>query len=174
MNHLKVIFSTALVTVFLALGLLWLTVELGWLSLSPDPLSATADPLAMESKPLSKKNANFICEVTVSMPQKNLTVEPKVYTDFLVAGLDPEGKSGWYHGEFSISESRKGTLRMDGTKAFVSRPAMFERFGQMITQEEFTLDLSDGMFVQTLTFRDGGRRHIIKGVCARYAKAPFH
>jgi hypothetical protein len=51
---------------------------------------------------------------------------------------------------------------------------MFERFGQMITQEEFSLDLSDGMFVQTLTFRDGARRHVIKGVCAKYAKAPFH
>ena len=174
MNHLKVIFSTAVVTVFLALGLLWVTVELGWLNFNPDPAAATADPLAAESKAFIKKNANFICEVTVSMPQRNLTSEPKVYTDFLMVGLDPEGKSGWYQGEFSISESRKGALRMDGNKAFVSRPAMFERFGQMITQEEFTLDLSDGMFVQTLTFRDAGRRHIIKGVCAKYAKAPFH
>ena len=108
------------------------------------------------------------------MPQRNLTSEPKVYSDFLVVGLDQLAKSGWYQGEFSISESRKGALRMDGTKAIVSRPAMFERFGQMITQEEFSLDLSDGMFVQTLTFRDGARRHVIKGVCSKYAKAPFH
>jgi hypothetical protein len=174
MNHLKVIFSTAVVTVFLALGILWLTVELGLLNFNPDSSSAAVDPLAVENKSLSKKNANFICEVTVSMPQRNLTSEPKVYSDFLVVGLDQLAKSGWYQGEFSISESRKGALRMDGTKAIVSRPAMFERFGQMITQEEFSLDLSDGMFVQTLTFRDGARRHVIKGVCAKYAKAPFH
>jgi hypothetical protein len=174
MPHLKIIFASAVVTVFLALGVLWVTVELGWLNFSPEPLSAEVDPLATGGKSLSKKSGNFICEVTVSMPQRNLTSEPKVYSDFLVAGLDPEGKSGWYQGEFSISESRKGTLRMEGSKAIVSRPAMFERFGQMITQEEFTLDLSDGLFVQTLTFRDSGRRHIIKGVCAKYAKAPFH
>ena len=174
MNHLKVIFFTAVVTVFLALGALWLTVELGWVNFNSDPISESPDPLATDNRALNKKTASFICEVTVSMPQRNLTSEPKVYKDFLVAGLDHQGKSGWYQGEFSISESRKGALRMDGNKAIVSRPAMFERFGQMITQEEFSLDLSDGMFVQTLTFRDGARRHVIKGVCAKYAKAPFH
>jgi hypothetical protein len=93
--------------------------------------------------------------------------------DMLIAGIEPEAKSGWYQGEYSISESRKGAMRMEGSKAFVSRPAMFERFGQMITQEEFTIDLNDGAFVQTLTFRDGTRRHMIKGVCAKYSKAPF-
>jgi len=51
---------------------------------------------------------------------------------------------------------------------------MFERFGQMVTQEEFTIDLTDGAFVQTLTFKDGTRRHMIKGVCAKFTKAPFH
>jgi hypothetical protein len=96
-----------------------------------------------------------------------------VYNDMLIAGIEPEAKSGWYQGEYSISESRKGAMRMEGSKAFVSRPAMFERFGQMITQEEFTIDLNDGAFVQTLTFRDGTRRHMIKGVCAKYIKAPF-
>ena len=55
MNHLKVIFSTAVVTVFLALGLLWVTVELGWLNFNPDPAAATADPLAAESKAFIKK-----------------------------------------------------------------------------------------------------------------------
>jgi hypothetical protein len=91
----------------------------------------------------------------------------------LVAGLDPEAAAGWYQGEYSITESRKGAFKMEGTKAFVSRPAMFERFGQMVTQEEFTIDLADGAFVQTLTFRDGTRRHMIKGVCAKFIKAPF-
>ena len=62
---------------------------------------------------------------------------------------------------------------MEGGKAIVSRPAMYERFGKMITQEEFSLDLKDGSFVQTLTFKDGTRRHMIKGICAKYSKAPF-
>jgi len=44
----------------------------------------------------------------------------------------------------------------------------------MVTQEEFTIDLTDGAFVQTLTFKDGTRRHMIKGVCAKFTKAPFH
>ena len=60
MNHLKVIFSTAVATVFLALGLLWVTVELGWLNFNPDPVSAAADPLSTEIKSFIKKNANFI------------------------------------------------------------------------------------------------------------------
>jgi len=109
----------------------------------------------------------------VSTPQAELRSEPKVHSEFLVAGLDLEGKSGWYQGEYSISESRKGALKMEGGKAFVSRPAMFERFGIMITQEDFSLDLKTGAFVQTLTFKDGNKRHMIKGICAKYIKAPF-
>ena len=111
--------------------------------------------------------------MTVSTPQGALDSEPKVYSDMLVAGLDPEAGAGWYQGEYSITESRKGAFKMEGTKAFVSRPAMFERFGQMVTQEDFTIDLTDGAFVQTLTFRDGTRRHMIKGVCAKFIRAPF-
>ena len=116
MNHLKVIVFTVLATVLLAFGVLWLVVDQGLLQLNPDARSAAADPLVSPGQTLSKKSANFICEVTVSMPQRNLTSEPKVYTDFLVAGLDPEAKSGWYQGEFSISESRKGAMRMDGSR----------------------------------------------------------
>jgi hypothetical protein len=123
---------------------------------------------------LGKSGGNFVCEVTVSTPQGALNSEPKVYSDIMVVGLEPDAKSGWYQGEYTISESRKGALRMEGNKAFVSRPAMFERFGQMITQEEFTLDLNDGAFVQTLTFKDGTRRHMLKGICAKFTKAPFH
>ncbi len=167
------ILTTVLLTLVVAAGLVWVAAEAGWLSFGPT-VSAGRDGELDKANLLGKKGSNFVCEVTVSTPQGSLNSEPKVYSDVMVAGLEPESKSGWYQGEYTISESRKGALRMEGTKAFVSRPAMFERFGQMITQEEFTLDLNDGTFVQTLTFKDGTRRHMLKGICAKFSKAPFN
>ncbi len=172
-SRIPAILATALFTLVVAAGLVWVAVEAGWLNLGPT-LSAGRDSELDSANLLGKKTSNFVCEVTVSTPQGALNSEPKVYSDVMVAGLEPESKSGWYQGEYTISESRKGALRMEGTKAFVSRPAMFERFGQMVTQEEFTLDLNDGTFVQTLTFKDGTRRHMLKGICAKFAKAPFN
>lgn len=169
-SSLPAILLTALVTVLVVGSAVFGAIEAGWLHLGP------AAPTSRDTElngTVSKKGGSFVCEVTVSTPQGSLNSEPKVYADVVVAGLEPESKSGWYQGEYTISESRKGALRMEGTKAFVSRPAMFERFGQMITQEEFTLDLTDGTFVQTLTFKDGTRRHMLKGICAKFAKAPF-
>jgi hypothetical protein len=172
-SSLTAIILTAVVTLLLALGLGWLALDAGWIHLSPT-ITAGRDGELDGPNMLGKKGGNFVCEVTVSTPQGALNSEPKVYSDIMVVGLEPEAKSGWYQGEYTISESRKGALRMEGTKAFVSRPAMFERFGQMITQEEFTLDLTDGAFVQTLTFKDGTRRHMLKGICAKFSKAPFN
>ena len=172
-SSLTAIIMTAAVTLLLALGLGWLALDAGWIHLSPT-ITAGRDGELDGPNMLGKKGGNFVCEVTVSTPQGALNSEPKVYSDIMVVGLEPEAKSGWYQGEYTISESRKGALRMEGTKAFVSRPAMFERFGQMITQEEFTLDLTDGAFVQTLTFKDGTRRHMLKGICAKFSKAPFN
>ena len=148
-------------------------VALGVIHLDPASKGKRDAELESASDKLGKGGGQFVCEVTVSTPQGALNSEPKVYPDMLIAGLEPEAASGWYQGEYSITESRKGALKMEGTKAFVSRPAMFERFGQMVTQEEFTIDLADGTFVQTLTFRDGTRRHMIKGVCAKFIRAPF-
>ena len=172
-SSLTAIVLTALFTLLLALALGWGAVEMGLIHLSPTATVGRDGELDGPNM-LGKKGGNFVCEVTVSTPQGALNSEPKVYSDIMVVGLEPEAKSGWYQGEYTMSESRKGALRMEGTKAFVSRPAMFERFGQMITQEEFTLDLSDGAFVQTLTFKDGTRRHMLKGICAKFTKAPFH
>ena len=148
-------------------------VALGVIHLDPASKGKRDAELESASDKLGKASGQFVCEVTVSTPQGALNSEPKVYPDMLIAGLEPEAASGWYQGDYSITESRKGALKMEGTKAFVSRPAMFERFGQMVTQEEFTIDLADGTFVQTLTFRDGTRRHMIKGVCAKFIRAPF-
>jgi len=171
-SSLPAIVMTALFTLLLALALGWGAVEMGWIHLSA-AMGGGRDAELDSPNMLGKQGSNFVCEVTVSTPQGTLNSEPKVYSDIMVLGLEPESKSGWYQGEYTISESRKGALRMEGSKAFVSRPAMSERFGQLITQEDFTLDLTDGAFVQTLTFKDGTRRHMLKGVCAKFTKAPF-
>ncbi len=172
-SSLSAIFFTALITAVVVGAMVWGAVAAGWLHFGVAKVESRDSLLDTTAGALGKKGGNFVCEVTVSTPQGALNSEPKVYQDVLVAGLEPETKAGWYQGEYTMSESRKGALRMEGTKAFVSRPAMFERFGQMITQEEFTIDLADGAFVQTLTFKDGTRRHMIKGICAKFTKAPF-
>ena len=167
------VLAAVAITLIIAALTGWGLVALGVIHLSPSGPVKRDGELESTSDKLGKAGGQFVCEVTVSTPQGALNSEPKVYQDMMVAGLEPEAGSGWYQGEYSITESRKGALKMEGTKAFVSRPAMFERFGQMVTQEEFTIDLADGAFVQTLTFRDGTRRHMIKGVCAKFIKAPF-
>ena len=172
-SSLGAVLAAVVITLIIAVLTGWGLVALGVLHLSPSSPVKRDGELESASDKLGKTGGQFVCEVTVSTPQGALNSEPKVYQDTLVAGLDPEAASGWYQGEYSITESRKGALKMEGTKAFVSRPAMFERFGQMVTQEEFTIDLTDGAFVQTLTFKDGTRRHMIKGVCAKFIKAPF-
>ena len=167
------VLAAVVITLIIAALPGWGLVALGVIHLSPSGPVKRDGELESASDKLGKAGGQFVCEVTVSTPQGALNSEPKVYQDMLVAGLEPDAGSGWYQGEYSITESRKGALKMEGTKAFVSRPAMFERFGQMVTQEEFTIDLADGAFVQTLTFKDGTRRHMIKGVCARFIRAPF-
>lgn len=154
---------------FVALG--WIFYNKGWVQFG-GPEGPTPDQ-ALSKLKLSTDNANFVCEVIVSMPKGDLKAEPQVYSDVVVVGLDYEQKSGWYQGEFSISESRKGNMVLEGSKAVVSRPAMFQRFGEMIIGEEFTFDRSNGAFVQTLTFKGGNRRHILKGTCAKMSPAPF-
>lgn len=173
-SALGAVVTAVVITLIVAALTAWGLVALGVIHLAPTTAGSREAELEDASGKLGKKGGQFVCEVTVSTPQGALNSEPKVYQDILVAGLEPEAGSGWYQGEYSITESRKGAFKMEGTKAFVSRPAMFERFGQMVTQEEFTIDLTDGAFVQTLTFKDGTRRHMIKGVCAKFTKAPFH
>jgi len=172
-SSMGAVLAAVVITLIIAALTGWGLVALGVIHLSPSGPVKRDGELESASDKLGKAGGQFVCEVTVSTPQGALNSEPKVYQDMMVAGLEPEAGSGWYQGEYSITESRKGALKMEGTKAFVSRPAMFERFGQMVTQEEFTIDLADGAFVQTLTFRDGTRRHMIKGVCAKFIKAPF-
>ena len=62
---------------------------------------------------------------------------------------------------------------MQGNKLVVSRPAMFQKFGVMISREEFVIDRSTGAFSQSLTLNDGRNVVLIKGTCAQVHKPPF-
>jgi len=161
--------ALASLLVFVLLG--WLSYSNGWIQFGG--VDGPTPEQALGKTKLSTENANFVCEVVVSMPRGDLQAEPEVYSDVVVVGLNYEQKSGWYQGQFSISESRKGSMVLEGSKAVVSRPAMFQRFGEMIIGEDFTFDRLDGAFVQTLTFKGGKRRHILKGTCAKMSGPPF-
>ena len=162
----------AAVVLLLVLGLGAFGVYAGWIHLGT-PSGKAVGGKQVDAVDKNTGESKFICEVTISMPQRTLEAEPKVYNDMLVAGVDFDQKTGWYQGDFAISEGHKGSLKVNGTKILVSRPAMFERFGVMIIQEEFTIDRSDGSFVQTLTFRGDKTRHILKGFCGGLTTAPF-
>jgi len=166
-----VLFSASIV-LLLVLGLGAFGIYAGWIHLGTPASKAlgTKEPGAMDK---TTGEAKFICEVTISMPQRTLEAEPKVYNDMLIAAVDYDQKTGWYQGDFAISEGHKGSLKVNGTKIFVSRPAMFERFGVMIIQEDFTIDRADGSFVQTLTFKGDKTRHVLKGFCGGLTTAPF-
>jgi hypothetical protein len=60
-----------------------------------------------------------------------------------------------------------------GTRLKVVRPAMFQRFGVMISGEEFVIDRKTGRFVQTLNLSDGQTINLITGTCAQVTKPPF-
>ena len=162
---------SAAVVLLLVLGIGAFGLYAGWIHVG----SSTAKAVAGKERDKDKNTgeAKFICEVTISMPQRTLEAEPKVYNDMLTAGVDYDQKTGWYQGDFAISEGHKGALKVNGSKIAVTRPAMFERFGMMIIQEEFTIDRADGSFVQTLTFKGDKTRHILKGFCGGLTTAPF-
>ena len=167
---LAVLVSAAIV-LLLVLALGAFGVYAGWIHLgSTGPKGAATKEIEKEK---NTGEAKFICEVTISMPQRTLEAEPKVYNDMLIAGVDYDQKTGWYQGDFAISEGHKGARTVNGSKIAVSRPAMFERFGLMIIQEDFTIDRADGSFVQTLTFKGDRTRHILKGFCGGLTTAPF-
>jgi hypothetical protein len=147
--------------------------ELGWVQFGSVPKLTAAQQLKMDLKNADEEAITLICEVAVSMPVNSLDTPPKVHTETMIAGLDFKNLNGWYQGDFSISESRKGALVMQGSKAVVSRPAMFERFGEMVIGEQFTLDRKDGKFIQTVTFKGDRKVDIIKGYCGKLTRAPY-
>jgi len=117
---------------------------------------------------------DLICELQLDLDgQLSLGITANEPSRMAMAQIDFEKSSGWYQGKIAISESRGGTLRVLGNKLTVTRPALFERFGVMITQEQFVVDRATGSFVQSISTREGKTVQLIKGTCAQVIKPPF-
>lgn len=137
----------------------------------------TAEPEAVEAAPARASNpkvVDLICELHLDLDgQMALGIQGNEPSRITIAQIDMEKNAGWYQGRISISESRAGNLTVQGNKFVVTRPAMFQRFGTTISQEQFTVDRTTGEFVQSLTVQDGRVVKLIKGTCAKVIKPPF-
>jgi hypothetical protein len=131
--------------------------------------------LVAESMPGANKGVmDLICELELDLDgQLALGIKENEPSRITMAQIDFEKNSGWYQGKIAISESRAGTLNLMGTRMKIYRPAMFQRFGVMITGEEFVVDRKTGSFVQSLNLNDGRNVKLIKGTCAKVIKPPF-
>jgi hypothetical protein len=131
--------------------------------------------LVAQSMPGANKGVmDLICELELDLDgQLALGIKENEPSRITMAQIDFEKNSGWYQGKIAISESRAGTLNLMGTRMKIYRPAMFQRFGVMITGEEFVVDRKTGSFVQSLTLKDGRTVKLIKGTCAKVIKPPF-
>ena len=131
--------------------------------------------LVAEIMPGANKGVmDLICELELDLDgQLALGIKENEPSRITMAQIDFEKKSGWYQGKIAISESRAGTLNLMGTRMKIYRPAMFQRFGVMITGEEFVVDRKTGSFVQSLSLQDGRTVKLIKGTCAKVIKPPF-
>jgi hypothetical protein len=131
--------------------------------------------LVAESMPGANKGVmDLICELELDLDgQLALGIKENEPSRITMAQIDFDKNSGWYQGKIAISESRAGTLNLMGTRMKIYRPAMFQRFGVMITGEEFVVDRKTGSFVQSLTLKDGRTVKLIKGTCAKVIKPPF-
>ncbi len=169
--HTALIAALVVTAAFVAAGTL--AYASGWIGFNKSPSQSAEERLEAEKVRRAEEDITLICEANYTMPGNDLDAPPKVYKEMVAAGLDYKNMAGWYQGVFSISESRKGALAVKGNKAIVSRPAMFERFGTMVTSEQFTLDRDTGEFLQSLTIKDGRKIEIVKGYCGKLTKAPF-
>ncbi len=152
----------------LVMGGIWGVVHL----MTPN---SSAIELAGTSLPGNNKGVmDLICELELDLDgQLTLGIKENEPSRITMAQVDFEQKSGWYQGKIAISESRAGTLTLMGTRLKIYRPAMFQRFGVMITGEEFVVDRKTGSFTQSLNLNDGRSVKLIKGTCAQVIKPPF-
>ena len=157
----------------IAIGLLVMGGIWGLVHIMQD--SSPAPDLITESVPGANKGVmDLICELELDLDgQLALGIKESEPSRITMAQIDFEKKSGWYQGKIAISESRAGTLNLMGTRMKIYRPAMFQRFGVMITGEEFVVDRKTGSFVQSLNLQDGRNVKLIKGTCAKVIKPPF-
>lgn len=152
----------------LVMGGVW-----GLFHIMGEPNSAESQVSAM-TPGANKGVMDLICELELDLNgQLKLGITDKEPSRIAMAQIDFEKNSGWYQGRIAISESRAGTLQLMGTRLKVSRPAMFQRFGVMISGEDFVIDRKTGRFVQSLTLSDGQVVTLITGTCAQVTKPPF-
>jgi hypothetical protein len=157
----------------IAIGLLVMGGIWGLVHLMGD--TQTPPEMASTSMPGGNKGViDLICELELDLDgQLALGIKENEPSRITMAQVDFEKNSGWYQGRIAISESRAGTLSLMGTKLKIYRPAMFQRFGVMITGEEFVVDRKTGSFAQSLSLQDGRTVKLIKGTCAKVIKPPF-
>ncbi len=158
-----------------AIGILFMGSLWGLVHVMSDDVTPPAEFISDGKIPGSNKGVlDLICELELDLDgQLALGIKENEPTRITMAQIDFEKNSGWYQGKIAISESRAGTLHLVGTRLQVSRPAMFQRFGVMISREEFEVDRKTGRFVQSLTVDNGKVIKLIKGTCAKVIKPPF-
>jgi hypothetical protein len=121
----------------------------------------------------SKGKLDVICDLEVSKPSDNLSQPFDTVRLTMPAQFDFDENTGWYTGEYAISMNRKGTLHVQDDLLKVSRPALFKRFGLIITGEHFTLNRRNGQFEQWLDLEGDKHLDLITGRCKRATNAPF-
>lgn len=121
----------------------------------------------------NKGRLDVVCDLEVSKPTDNLSQPFDKARMTMPAQFDFEENTGWYTGEYTISMNRKGTLQVQDDLLKVSRPAMFKRYGLVITGEHFTLNRRNGEFKQWLDLGGNKRLDLITGHCKRTTNAPF-
>lgn len=132
------------------------------------------EPSSLRDTRSNKGVMDLVCELNLDLDgQLALGITGAEPARMSMAQVDFSKSSGWYQGRIAISEGRAGNLSVQGNKLVVSRPAMFQKFGVMISREEFSVDRSTGAFAQTLTLQDGRSVVLIKGTCAQVHKPPF-
>ena len=147
-------------------GAVWGIVD----GLSPD----SQEPASLRETRNNRGVMDLICELNLDLDgQLALGITGAEPPRMSMAQVDFGKTSGWYQGRIAISEGRAGNLSVQGNRLVVSRPAMFQKFGVMISREEFVIDRTTGVFTQSITTQDGRNVVLIKGVCAQVFKPPF-
>ena len=155
---------TALLALIVLAGIVVIAQMTGMLSLDMNDKKSTYQ---------SKGKLDVVCDLEVSSPNDKLSQPFETTRLTMPAQFDFEENTGWYTGEYAISMNRKGTLQVEGELLKVSRPALFKRYGLIVTGEHFTLNRRNGGFKQWLDLDGGKHLDLIVGRCKRTTNAPF-
>jgi hypothetical protein len=146
-------------------------VKVFWTNELPEKNSTVAS-LAQVERP-TKGKLRLVCDLELDKGKDVLGINPSDTKRIAMIGFDFDRESGWYDGVLAISESRPGTLTIDGDVLRVNRPAIFQRFGANIAGESFTVDRVTGNFQQHIKIDTGFEIPLIRGHCARLVNPPF-